>query len=109
MDSPLEVAAVNPSAAPPQPKVHDARRGEGGAALSSVGSLQRSPQPSLPHALPTSSSCSPRPREIARTARRFSEVVDQMFSEVAGLLPRGTCLQSGMFHPGLGGSGEDPG
>ena len=29
-----------PSAAPPQPKVHDATRGEGGAALSSVGSLQ---------------------------------------------------------------------
>ena len=29
-----------PSAAPPQPKVHGATRGEGGAALSSVGSLQ---------------------------------------------------------------------
>ena len=71
------VSLRSSSAAPPQPEVHDATRGEGGAVLSSVGSLQRSPRPSSPRAPPTSRSRSPGPREIARAVRRFSEVVDQ--------------------------------
>jgi len=37
---PIGSAIAPPSAAPPQPKVRGAMRDEGGAALSSVGSLQ---------------------------------------------------------------------
>jgi hypothetical protein len=65
----------NPSAAPPRPEVHDATRGEGGSALSSVSSLQRSRRSST-----FMLDLAPKRVEhgtdlVERSARRFSELV----------------------------------